>query len=74
MRNIISIKYILLAVIAISMVLPACKKDFLEKFPPTSLSLEQALATETDLQTALMGTYAGLRATDFFREKHTCFW
>ena len=66
MRNIINIKYTLLAVIAIFLVLPACKKDFLEKFPATSLSLEQALATETDLQTALMGTYAGLRATDFF--------
>jgi hypothetical protein len=65
MRNIT--KYKLLTVIAVFvMVLPACKKDFLEKFPATSLSLEQALATETDLQTALMGTYAGLRAVDFF--------
>ena len=64
MRNII--KYKLLAVIAISMVLPACKKDFLDKLPPTSLTPELALATEADLQTALMGTYAGLRPTDYF--------
>src|SRR5258705_1810088 len=65
MRNII--KYKLVAVIAIAtMVLPACKKDFLDKLPPTSLTPELALATEADLQTALMGTYAGLRATDFF--------
>ncbi|HKC36871.1 MAG TPA: RagB/SusD family nutrient uptake outer membrane protein [Chitinophagaceae bacterium] len=65
MRNII--KYKLVAVIAIAtIVLPACKKDFLDKLPPTSLTPELALATEADLQTALMGTYAGLRATDFF--------
>jgi hypothetical protein len=65
MRNII--KYKLLTVIAIFiMVLPACKKEFLEKLPPTSLTPELALATEADLQTALMGAYAGLRATDFF--------
>jgi hypothetical protein len=65
MRNII--KYKLLTVIAIFvMVLPACKKEFLDKLPPTSLTPELALATEADLQTALMGTYAGLRATDFF--------
>lgn len=61
------IKYKLVAVITIFiMVLPACKKDFLDKLPPTSLTPELALATEADLQTALMGTYAGLRATDLF--------
>ena len=48
------------------MVLPACKKEFLDKLPPTSLTPELALATEADLQTALMGAYAGLRATDLF--------
>ena len=64
MRNII--KYKLLAVITIVVVLPACKKDFLDKLPPTSLTPELALATEADLQTALMGAYAGLRTTDFF--------
>src|SRR6188768_796434 len=65
MRKII--KYKLLSLITIfMMVLPACKKEFLDKLPPTSLTPELALATEADLQTALMGTYAGLRATDFF--------
>ena len=65
MRSII--KYKLFTVIAIFiMVLPACKKEFLDKLPPTSLTPELALATEADLQTALMGTYAGLRASDFF--------
>ena len=65
MRSII--KYKLFTVIAIFiMVLPACKKEFLDKLPPTALTPELALASEADLQTALMGTYAGLRATDFF--------
>jgi hypothetical protein len=64
MRNMIKYKWLM--VIAIVMVLPACKKEFLDKLPPTSLTPQLALATEADLQTALMGTYAGLRATDFF--------
>jgi len=64
MRNIIKYKWLM--VIAIVLVLPACKKDFLDKLPPTSLTPELALATEADLQTALMGTYAGLRASDLF--------
>src|SRR6187401_3260282 len=64
MRNIIKYKWLM--VVAIVMVLPACKKEFLDKLPPTSLTPQLALATEADLQTALMGTYAGLRATDFF--------
>jgi hypothetical protein len=57
---------IMVAVIAVIMFLPSCKKTFLEKFPPTSLPPDAALATEADLQTALMGAYASLRATDFF--------
>ncbi|HEV8272855.1 MAG TPA: RagB/SusD family nutrient uptake outer membrane protein [Chitinophagaceae bacterium] len=60
------IKYKLLAVITFIMVLSSCKKDFLEKLPPTALTPELALSTESDLQTALMGAYAGLRATDLF--------
>ena len=55
-------------VIAIVLALPACKKEFLDKLPPTSLTPELALATEADLQTALMGTYAGLRPTDLLAE------
>src|SRR5258705_4459707 len=57
---------IMIAVMAAIMFLPSCKKTFLEKFPPTSLPPEAALATEADMQTALMGAYASLRATDFF--------
>jgi starch-binding outer membrane protein, SusD/RagB family len=59
-------KQILVVMIAILMGMGSCKKGFLEKLPPTSLPPELALATEADLQTALMGAYAGLRATDYF--------
>lgn len=44
----------------------SCKKDFLERLPPTALPPEQALATEADLQAALRGAYAAYRATDYF--------
>jgi hypothetical protein len=56
----------MIAVMTAIMILPSCKKTFLEKFPPTSLPPEAALATEADMQTALIGAYASLRATDFF--------
>jgi hypothetical protein len=64
---IINTKYqIMITAILMLMIMASCKKTFLEKFPPTSLPPESALATEADLQTALMGAYAGLRASDFF--------
>lgn len=50
----------------------SCKKDFLELNPPTSLTPDQALGTEQDIQVALRGAYAGLRtgaggfAADYF--------
>lgn len=56
---------IVFALIGAMMSVTSCKKSFLEKFPPTALPPEQALATESDLQAALRGAYAGLRATDF---------
>lgn len=34
--------------------------------PPTSLTPDQALGTEADIQVALRGAYAGFRATDYF--------
>jgi starch-binding outer membrane protein, SusD/RagB family len=44
----------------------SCKKDFLERVPPTALSVPEALKTEGDLQVALRGVYAGLRAADLY--------
>ena len=44
----------------------SCKKTFIELSPPTSLTPEQALATEADLQVALRGAYAGMRGVDYY--------
>ena len=55
----------IIALTAISS-LTSCKKDFLELEPPSNLTPEQALATEADLQVALRGAYAGLRATGLY--------
>ena len=41
--------------------LSSCKKDYLTQVPPTSLTPASALASETDLSTALLGAYSGLR-------------
>ncbi|MGV3767223.1 MAG: RagB/SusD family nutrient uptake outer membrane protein [Chitinophagaceae bacterium] len=44
--------------------LVSCKKSFLELAPPGSLTPDQALSTEADLQVAVRGAYAGLRGVD----------
>ena len=59
-------KYILMLMVAFSATVSSCKKEFLERLPPTTLTPEQALSNLTDLQTAMRGAYAGLRATDLF--------
>ncbi len=59
-------KYKVLLVIVLWATIASCKKSFLELVPPTSLTPEQALATEADLQVALRGAYAGLRGVDFY--------
>ncbi len=44
----------------------SCKKDFLDRIPPTSLNTSDALKTEGDMLVALRGAYAGLRGVDIF--------
>jgi len=58
-------KYKLLLVIALWATFSSCEKSYLELVPTTSLTPEQALAKEADLQVALRGAYAGLRGVDF---------
>lgn len=50
-----------LALMALAFIVSSCKKDYLTKLPPTSLTPELALANETDLATALLGAYSGAR-------------
>src|SRR5829696_4429901 len=59
-------KFKLITVLVFVGLLSSCKKDFLELNPPTSLTPDQALATEADLLVALRGAYAGLRGVDFY--------
>lgn len=56
------ISIIILNIIALS----SCKKDYLQKIPPTSLTPSTALANESDLSTALLGAYSGLRNIEHF--------
>jgi hypothetical protein len=56
-------------IIMVAVILSAatsCKKDYLDKKPPTSITPADALATETDMASALRGAYAGLRAGDYY--------
>jgi len=44
----------------------SCKKDFLNLPPYTSIDEIDALKTDTDLESAITGTYAGLRSADLY--------
>lgn len=59
------LKYIMLFIVISSFItLSSCKKDFLKLTPPTSLTPATALASESDLSTAVLGAYSGLRNTN----------
>lgn len=60
------IKYRFIVVLLIAVFATSCKKEFLERTPPTSLTPDQALASEADMQVALRGAYTGLRAVDYY--------
>lgn len=64
MRRILNYKMLLVIVLLVTA--SSCKKTFIELNSPTSLTPEQALSTEADLQVALRGAYAGLRGVDFY--------
>jgi starch-binding outer membrane protein, SusD/RagB family len=50
-------------IFSLILIFSSCKKDFLVQTPPTSLTPSTALASESDLATALLGAYAGTAAT-----------
>lgn len=58
--------YKILPLILVAAMFTSCKKDFLELTPPTSLTPDQALGTEADLQVALRGAYSGLRSVNLY--------
>lgn len=49
---------------AVGLTFTSCSSEFLNLTPPTSLTPEQALASESDLEVALRGAYANLRHAD----------
>ena len=55
------LKYTSILAFMVIVSMTSCKKSFIELDSPTSLTPEQALATEADLQVAVRGAYAGLR-------------
>ncbi|MBH2005461.1 MAG: RagB/SusD family nutrient uptake outer membrane protein [Sphingobacteriia bacterium] len=59
-------KFQTLLVIVLLATMSSCKKSFIELSSPTSLTPDQALATEADLKVALYGAYAGMRNVDLF--------
>lgn len=71
-------KYIGFTILLLNAItISSCKKDYLVKVPPTSLTPALALSSESDLSTAVLGIYSGtnltatapgggLRNTDFF--------
>lgn len=55
-----------IVLMTLAVLFTSCKKSFIELSPPTSLTPDQALATEADLQVALRGAYAGMRNVDYW--------
>lgn len=65
MKN--NFKYLIFSILLLNIIsITSCKKDYLVKLPPTSLTPSSALANESDLSTALLGAYSGLRNVDHF--------
>ena len=58
--------YKILPLLLVAAMFSSCKKDFLELTPPTSLTPDQALGTEADLEVALRGAYSGLRSVNLY--------
>lgn len=56
----------LTGMVAVSLLMGACRKQFLELTPYSQVPLDQAIVDENSMQTAVNGMYAGLRATDFY--------
>ncbi len=55
-------------IVALLALLPftSCRKGYLDKKPPSSVLLVDAIKSEGDLLVALAGTYAGLRSTNLY--------
>jgi hypothetical protein len=59
-------KLIYIASLLVLIPFVSCKKSYLDKKPPSSLLLSDAIKSETDLSVALNGAYASLRNTNLY--------
>ena len=55
-----------IAALAASVILGGCSKNFITKAPDSSIPTAEALLLPSDLQTALIGTYAELAGTAYY--------
>src|SRR5258708_12298798 len=56
----------LLALAVIMLAGPSCSKSFLNQSPGNAVNVNVAIKSEADLNTAVLGLYSSLRATDFY--------
>lgn len=66
MTQLLKNRFVFIIATTVAMSITSCSKDFINLTPPTSLTPQTALASESDLSTALLGAYAGLRNVDFY--------
>jgi starch-binding outer membrane protein, SusD/RagB family len=60
------IKYHVWALLGMMVITTSCSKDFLDKKPYDSVSADDAITNIQDMQAALSGTYASLRAVSLY--------
>lgn len=61
-----TINHIHIIVLTAAVLLASCSKDFIDKKPYDSVSVDQALSTEAGLGNALNGVYANMRAVGLY--------
>lgn len=66
MNHIYNITKGLLPLLLVLLLVPSCKKDFLDREPFSSQPTPQAITNLDDMETALNGVYAGLRSINLY--------
>ncbi|HEY8927614.1 MAG TPA: RagB/SusD family nutrient uptake outer membrane protein [Mucilaginibacter sp.] len=59
-------KKLYIYMLAATVVMASCKKDFLDQKPPAALPVGESIKTATDLNEAVNGMYASMSAVNFF--------
>jgi starch-binding outer membrane protein, SusD/RagB family len=59
-------KIFLIIITSLVIVLPSCKKEFLDLFPPDQVPNDQAIIDEAGMQAAVNGVYSALRGSNLY--------